>query len=140
MVLTVPMQAEYTFAMIKPYAVKRGKTDEILDTIKKTGFAIIAMKKIMLTSPDVYQLYKHRAHKRWFTAYVKAMTISPVVMMILEKDNAVEEWDQLKMVIRKIYTTVCKKNNIVHGSDTVQDAQREIALFFDEDELANLKP
>ncbi len=137
--VTAAMHAEHTFAMIKPYAVKRGVTDEIINIIKKAGFAIIAIKKTMLTPPNVYQLYSHRIHKPWFMAYVKAMTTSPVIMMILEKDNAVEDWDKLKMAIRKIYATTCKRNNIVHGSDTLQDADREIALLFNEFNLADSK-
>ena len=121
---------EQTFAMIKPYAVQEGKTDEIIDTIKKAGFAIIAMKKIKMTVSDVHQLYEEHQRRRWFARYVKTLTASPAVLMILEKENAVEEWDQYKKIIRASYFMMSKKNNVVHGSDSVQAAQREIDLFF----------
>ena len=121
---------EHTFAMIKPAAVKAQKADEIITIIKNAGFIIIAMKKMKLTVVDVQDLYKKHENRRWFDKYVQAMTLSPAIVMILERSDAVAQWDQYKRVIRRIYHTINKKNNIVHGSDSEKDAQREIAIFF----------
>lgn len=123
---------ELTFAMIKPYAVKKELINEILAIIEQAGFTIVTTKAHQLTQQQVYELYKDRAQRRWFAAYVRAMILSPVLLMVLEKENAVQDWSKYKKIIREKYTTICKKNNVVHGSDTIEDAQREIALFFKE--------
>lgn len=121
---------EYTFAMIKPYAVRQGKTKEIINMIQQAGFRIIAIEQKRLTTQDVYELYEDKIERRWFSSYLKAMTASPVMIMILAKHNAVAEWDQYKKIIRLQYASICKRNNIVHGSDSLQAAKREISLFF----------
>ncbi len=121
---------ERTFAMIKPYAVQQGKADEIMSRIQQAGFVIIAMKKISLTSLDVYALYEEHVKRRWFKSYARLFIGLPAVLMVLEKNNAVKDWDSYKKIIRASYFTHNKKNNIVHGSDSKKAAQREIALFF----------
>lgn len=123
-------QIERTFAMIKPYAVLQKKASEIIEFIQKAGFTIIAIKQLTLTIQDVNHLYENKKNRRWFHNYLRAMIASPVIVMILEKENAVKDWDCYKKIIREQYFTICKKNNIAHGSDSLEDAQREIALFF----------
>ena len=127
-------EIETTFAMIKPYAINFGKTEEIFDMIEQAGFTVLAMKELCLTAGEVYQLYEDKKDRRWFVNYVAAMTASPVIVMILQKENAVHDWDFCKKKIRAHYATICRKNNVVHGSDSVQAAQRDIALFFDNTE------
>lgn len=122
--------SQYTFAMIKPNAVKQQKAEEIIDKIKKAGFTIVAMKKITLTSQDVRKLYKEYKGQSWFAEYIKTMTASPAIVMILEKNNAVAEWDRYKKIIRAAYCVINMKTNIVHGSDSAKAAKREIRLFF----------
>ena len=121
---------QQTFAMIKPYAVEIGKTDEIIEKIKNAGFAIIAIKYVTLTSRNVHQLYKQYQRRSWFTDYVNSMADQTAVVMILEKDKAVGDWDRYKKSIRQYYYLLSHENNIIHGSDCVKDAKREILLFF----------
>ncbi len=133
--LTVCLQAkvERTFAMIKPHAVKEGKADEIMRMIKHAGFSIIASKKVMLTEKIMAQLYKEYTLRLWFRKYIKSMSHRAAIVMILEKNNAVKEWDLCKRMIRKHYGFFTNKNG-VHGSDTLVDAKREIAIFFPEEQ------
>lgn len=120
---------ERTFAMIKPGAVAKNKTNEIIAMIKDEGFKIVAMKKIILEKWQVRQLYKEHRWQKWFTQYVHKMIASPAIVMVLERENAVDHWDMYKKMIRQFYG-VTIRNSVVHGSDTLQDAQREMALFF----------
>ena len=120
---------ERTFAMIKPHAVKENKTDEIFDMIKKAGFDIVASKQVILTENLMAQLYKEYKLRLWFRKYIKSMSHRAAVVMILEKNNAIKEWDLCKRMIRKHYGLYTNKN-AVHGSDTLSDAKREIAIFF----------
>lgn len=123
---------QQTFAMIKPHAVELNKTDAIIEKIKNAGFAIIAIKYLTLTSRDVSQLYRQYKRKSWFYDYVHSMAGRNAVVMILEKDNAVADWDRHKKIIRHYYYPISQENNMIHGSDSIKDAQREIALFFNE--------
>ena len=128
--LEARVELERTFAMIKPYAVQQGKADEIMSKIQQAGFVIIAMKKMSLTSLDVYELYEEHVERRWFKSYARLFIGLPAVLMVLEKDNAIEDWDNYKKVIRASYFANHKKNNVVHGSDSKKAAEGEIALFF----------
>lgn len=134
MTIALPMygknSTQQTFAMIKPYAVEIGKTDEIIEKIKDAGFAIIAIKYLTLTSHNVHQLYRQYQRRDWFTHYVNSMAGRNAVVMILEKNKAVADWDRYKRVIRQYYYALSHDNNMVHGSDCIKDAKREILLFF----------
>ncbi|MBV8661441.1 MAG: nucleoside-diphosphate kinase [Candidatus Dependentiae bacterium] len=121
---------QYTFAMIKPNAVKQQKAEEIIHKIEKAGFTIVAMKKMTLTPQKARELYQEHKHCSWFPEYIKIMTASPVIVMVLKKNNAMAAWDQYKKIIRATYYAMNMKTNIVHGSDSVKAAKREIALFF----------
>jgi len=121
---------EHTFAIIKPGAVQENQSDEILEMIKKAGFIIIAMKKMKLTSADVRNLYREYKRRSWFAKYVQEMTASPAIVMILQKHNCVKEWDTYKKIIRAVYDSIHNTNNVVHGSDSIKSAKREIAIFF----------
>ena len=123
-------KSKYTFAMIKPHAVQEEKTDEILNTIRKAGFVIVAMRKMILTDLDARNLYKEYKWKNWFDQYIKTLADLPVVVMVLKKENAVSEWDRYKKIIRLAYHAISHHNNIIHGSDSERAARREIALFF----------
>lgn len=120
---------ERTFAMIKPHAVKEGKTGEIMSMIQSAGFNIVASKQIKLTEVLMAQLYNEYKLRLWFRKYIKSMSEKIAVVMILEKKDAVRQWDKYKKVIRQHYGLFTHKN-AVHGSDTLQDAKREIAIFF----------
>jgi nucleoside-diphosphate kinase len=120
---------ERTFAMIKPHAVKEGKTREIMSMIQSAGFNIVVSKQIKLTEVLMAQLYNDYKLRLWFRKYIKSMSEKIAVVMILEKKDAVRQWDKYKKVIRQHYGLFTHKN-AVHGSDTLQDAKREIAIFF----------
>lgn len=125
----VELRKERTFAMIKPHAVKENKADEILGMIKKAGFEIVASKQVMLTEKMMAELYKEYTLRMWFRKYIKSMSHRAAIVMILEKNNAVKEWDLCKRMIRKHYGFYTNKNG-VHGSDSLKDAKREMAIFF----------
>ena len=128
--ITLEAKSKYTFAMIKPHAVQEEKTDEILKLIQMAGFLIVAMKKIMISSHQARDLYKEYKRCRWFDEYIKTFANLPVVIMVLKKDNAVQEWDKHKKIIRLAYKIFSPHNNIIHGSDSERAAKREIAIFF----------
>jgi nucleoside diphosphate kinase len=125
-------RVERTFAMIKPHAVKEGRADEILEMIRRSGFTIIALKKIVLTDSMMHELYKEYTLRLWFRKYIKSMTKGPAVVMVLEKKDAVAEWEKYKTMIRKYYGLLYTHKNAVHGSDTLREARQEIGIFFPE--------
>lgn len=129
--------SERTFAMIKPHAVAENKTDEIIDMIKKAGFTVVALKKIMLNDKLMAQLYKEFRFRLWFRTYIKSMSHKLAVVMVLEKDHAIKAWNKTKMDIRKYFSLLFTHKNAVHGSENHRDARRDIALFFPELSLKN---
>lgn len=122
---------EKTFAMIKPIAVQDGRDAQIIKMIQRAGFSIIAMKKIILTKGLINDLYRDCVLRAWFRKYVKSVVERPAVVMILEKEDAIRAWSKQKKIIRKLYGEYFSCNS-VHGSDSIKDARREIAIFFPE--------
>ena len=134
---------EQTFAMIKPDAIAAGHTGKILDMIEQNGFKIIRLIKVQLT-PDITEtFYEVHKDKPFFGELVEFVTSGPVLLMALEKENAIADWRKLmgatnpadadEGTIRKLYATSIGKN-AVHGSDAPETAQKELSLFF-----ANIK-
>ncbi|NQV77048.1 MAG: hypothetical protein HQ490_01680 [Lutibacter sp.] len=123
--------SERTFMLIKPHAVLEKKVDGIIDMVESEGFMIIATKSMILTSEQVYELYKNDNHRHceWFDEYVKTLIVSSVIVLVLEKEQAIIEWVILKNKVREVYG-INLQENAVHGSDNRIDAQREIAIFF----------
>ncbi len=118
-----------TFALIKPHAVAEKKTGKIITMIESAGFTIVALEKTMLSCDFIYRFYKNHTHYPWFAELARKMSASPVIAMVLEKENAVADWDSFKEEVRALYG-VDHKNNVVHGSDSAAEAQREMRLFF----------
>jgi len=133
------MNGDLTFAIIKPNAVRTGKSGPVLAMINEAGFEISAMKMIMLTVPQAEEFYEIHKEKPFFESLVEFMTSGPVIVMILRRQNAVEEFRKLigntdpekaePGTIRKLYA-VSVTMNAVHGSDSDENAQREADFFF----------
>ena len=132
--------------MIKPDAVQRKLIGKIISRIEERGIKIVAMKYIHMTRELAETHYAEHTEKPFFNELVEFITSGPVVPMVLEAENAVA-------MVRKMMGETHPQNsapgtirgdfgieltkNIVHGSDSVETAQREIAIFFNDDELVD---
>jgi nucleoside-diphosphate kinase len=133
------MNGNITFSIIKPNAVRTGKTGPILAMINEAGFEIIAMKMVRMTLQQAESFYEVHRDKPFFESLVEFMSSGPVFVMILRHDNAVEEFRKLigatdpakaePGTIRKLYA-ISVQMNAVHGSDSDENAQRESDFFF----------
>jgi nucleoside-diphosphate kinase len=133
------MNGRFTFSIIKPNAIRTGKTGPILAMINEGGFEITAMKMVQLTLQQAEAFYEVHTGKPFFQELVEFMTSGPVVLMILKHDNAVEEFRKLigatdpnkaeQGTIRRTFA-VSVKMNAVHGSDSDENAVREANFFF----------
>ncbi len=130
---------ERTLAIIKPDAVAAHLTGKIIDRIEQDGFTIVDLRKIKLEAEQAEKLYEDHHSEQFFHQLVDHMTSGPVVVMILEKLNAIPDWrdivgnyDPLQAkegTLRKQYG-VNIWQNAVQGSRNAKAAQREIGLFF----------
>jgi nucleoside-diphosphate kinase len=135
------MDNNFTFSIIKPNAVRTGKTGPILAMINEGGFEIAAMRMVRLTLPQAESFYAVHRGKPFFEGLVEFMTSGPVVVMILKHQNAVNEFRKLigatdpnkaePGTIRKTFA-VSVQMNAVHGSDSDENAIREAGFFFSE--------
>jgi nucleoside-diphosphate kinase len=133
------MNGKYTFSIIKPNAIRTGKTGPILSMINEGGFEIAAIKMVQMTQQQAESFYEVHRGKSFYEDLVEFMTSGPVVVMILRHTNAVEEFRRLigptdpgkaeSGTIRKTFA-VSVKMNAVHGSDTDENAVREANFFF----------
>lgn len=132
-----------TFSIIKPDATQRNITGGINKMIEDAGFRIIAQKRIRLSEEQAASFYGIHKHQPWFAETVKAMA-APIVVQVLEKENAITDYRKLMGTtnpetadhgtIRKVYGISIGQNS-VHGSDSEENAAREINFFFSEIEL-----
>tara|TARA_B110000971_G_scaffold138868_1_gene141982 strand:- start:905 stop:1315 length:411 start_codon:yes stop_codon:yes gene_type:complete len=130
---------EQTLSIIKPDAVERNLDNEIKEMFKNKGFNIVKDKKIQITRPEAEQFYKVHETKPFYNDLCTYLSSAPVVVMILERENAVAGNRELmgatnpkdadEGTIRKKYGISIDKNS-VHGSDSVENAQIEINFFF----------
>ncbi|MBJ12136.1 MAG: nucleoside-diphosphate kinase [Candidatus Marinimicrobia bacterium] len=137
-----------TFAIIKPDAVKAGNTGKIYDKILQEGFNVLSAKLLKLTTEQAEGFYKIHQDKPFFADLVSFMTSGPCMVLVLEKDNAVESWretigstnpeEALENTIRKDFASNVQEN-AVHGSDSDENAEKEIAFFFTDSELSSDK-
>ena len=124
---------EQTLSIIKPDAVERNLAEEIKNEFKKNGFEIKNEKKIQLAKSDAEQFYKVHETKPFYKDLCEYLSSGPVVVMILEKDNAIAANRELmgatdpkkadENTIRKLYGISIDKNS-VHGSDSVENAKK----------------
>jgi nucleoside-diphosphate kinase len=135
---------ERTFAIIKPDAVERNITGKILDKIEAAGFRIVGMKKLFLSKAEAEGFYYVHKARPFFNDLCTFMSRSPVVVLALEKENAIVAWRELMGAtnpanadagtIRKEFG-VSIEENTVHGSDSPESAAFEIPYFFSQLEL-----
>ena len=132
-------QLQRTFAMIKPDAVSRASVGEIIAMVEKAGFRIVAMRKTRMTVPQAEAFYAVHRERPFFGGLVKFMTEGPAVVMVLEKENAIDDWRKLMGAtnpqeaaagtIRADFADSIDAN-AVHGSDSLENAAVEVAYFF----------
>ena len=130
---------EQTLSIIKPDAVERNLDNEIKEMFKHKGFKIIKGKKVQIAKNEAEQFYKVHETKPFYNDLCTYLSSSPVVVMVLEKENAVlanrelmgatNPKDAEEGTIRKKYGISIDKNS-VHGSDSVENAKIEIDFFF----------
>ena len=130
---------EQTLSIIKPDAVERNLDREIKEIFNHKGFNIIKEKKIQITKPEAEQFYKVHETKPFYNDLCTYLSSGPIVVMILEHENAVlrnrdlmgatNPKDAEEGTIRKKYGISIDKNS-VHGSDSVENAKIEIDFFF----------
>ncbi|RVX17223.1 putative nucleoside diphosphate kinase 5 [Vitis vinifera] len=151
-------EKEKTFAMIKPDGLSGNYTDEIKNAILESGFIILREMTVRLDEDTAGKFYAEHSSRSFFPALVKYMTSGPVLVMVLEKVNAVADWRALigptdaqkakvthphsffagfLIVSALIFSirAMCGQDlekNCVHGSDSPQSAEREISFFFEE--------
>lgn len=133
------MAAERTYIMLKPDAIERGLIGQILSRIENKGYRITQMKMITLDEPILREHYAHIVDKPFFPDTVAYMTRGPVLAMVVEGENAVRGMRILMGATRFEDATAgtirgdfahCTTENLIHGSDSVENAQIEIARFF----------
>ena len=130
---------EQTFSIIKPDAVERNLDNEIKEIFKNKGFKIIKEKKIQIEKSEAEKFYKVHETKPFYNDLCAYLSSGPIVVMVLEKENAVlgnrelmgatNPSDAEEGTIRKKYGISIDKNS-VHGSDSVENAKIEIDFFF----------
>ena len=130
---------EQTLSIIKPDAVERNLEIEIKEIFKNKGFSILKEKKIQIEKSEAEKFYKVHETKPFYNDLCAYLSSGPIVVMVLEKDNAVlgnrdlmgatNPKDADEGTIRKKYGISIDKNS-VHGSDSVENAKTEIDFFF----------
>ena len=130
---------EQTLSIIKPDAVERNLQEEIKNEFKKKNFSIVKEKKIQISKSEAEQFYKVHQTKPFYNDLCAYLSSGPIIVMVLEKDNAVLDNRQLmgatnpkeaeEDTIRKKYGISIDKNS-VHGSDSIENAKIEINFFF----------
>jgi len=140
------MSTNRTFTMIKPDAVSDGFSGPIIQQIEEAGFKIIALKKIKLSPEDAGNFYEVHKERPFFQSLCDYMSSGEIVPMVLEKENAVEDFRTLigatnpasaaEGTIRKRFAKSIEANAI-HGSDSNENAALEATFFFSASELKN---
>lgn len=140
---------ERTLIFLKPDAVMRGLMGEIIGRIERKGFLVVGMKMLRLTEEFVRAHYAAHEGKDFYEPLVRYSVSGPVVAMVLEGKNAVSVMrglmgrtfgsDSPPGTIRGDLA-LSNRFNLIHGSDSAEAAQREIAAFFGPDELVNYTP
>ncbi|MEO6456472.1 MAG: nucleoside-diphosphate kinase [Ginsengibacter sp.] len=133
------MMSNRTFSMIKPDATEKGNTGAILQMINKAGFRIAALKMTHISKEKAGKFYEVHKERPFYNGLVEFMSRGPITALILEKENAVEDFRKLigatnpanaeEGTIRKLYAASVSEN-AVHGSDSDENAIIEGDFFF----------
>ena len=140
---------ERTFIMIKPDGVQRGLTGEIIKRLEQKGFNLVAMKMMNVSRELAEKHYDVHSDKPFFGNLVEFITSAPVVATVWEGEGVVASARKIigatnpltaePGTIRGDYG-ISIGRNLIHGSDAVETAQREIALWFEESDITSWKP
>jgi nucleoside-diphosphate kinase len=140
------MTIQQTLSIIKPDATKRNLIGRIVSKLESSGLKVIAQKKIQLTELQAKQFYKVHEERPFYNDLVKFMISGPVVVQVLEGENAVIKNRQVmgatnpneaeEGTIRKEFAESLEANS-VHGSDSIENSYQEISFFFSKIELVN---
>jgi nucleoside-diphosphate kinase len=135
---------ERTFSILKPDATKRNLTGRINAVIEDAGLRIVAQRRIKMTQEEAEDFYDVHRERPFYGELVEFMTSGPVVVQVLEGDNAVARYREVmgatnpaqaaEGTIRKLFAQSVGENS-VHGSDSVDNAKIEIAQFFDQADI-----
>ena len=136
--------AERTFSIIKPDATRRNLTGKVNAVIEDAGLRIVAQRRIKMSRAQAEKFYEIHKERPFFGELVDFMTSGPVVVQVLEGDNAVAKYREVmgatnpanaaEGTIRKLYAESVGENS-VHGSDSQDNAKIEIAQFFTDDQI-----
>lgn len=136
---------ERTFSMIKPTAVQEHHIGGIIDMIEKAHLSVVALKMQSLSKEQAEAFYAEHKGKPFYPELVKMMSSGPIVLMVIEGDNAVAHLrevvgstDPKKATVGTIRATFGKSvgENAIHASDSKESAAREIGFFFSQEEIA----
>jgi len=135
---------ERTFSIIKPDATRKNLTGKVNAVIEDAGLRIVAQKRIKMSRAQAEEFYGVHKERPFFGELVEFMTSAPVVVQVLEADNAVARYREVmgatnpaqaaEGTIRKLYAESVGENS-VHGSDSLENAKIEIAQFFTDAEI-----
>jgi nucleoside-diphosphate kinase len=133
-----------TFSIIKPDATKRNITGAINKMIEDSGLRIVAQKRILLTEKQARAFYEVHSKRSFFNDLIEYMTSEPVIVQVIKGNDAVVKYrevmgstnpDEAKEgTIRKIHALNIQENS-VHGSDSTDNAEKEISFFFNDQEI-----
>ncbi|KUO62942.1 nucleoside-diphosphate kinase [bacterium BRH_c32] len=136
-----------TLAILKPDCVRKGLIGEVITKITDDGFKVIALKMVRLTKDSAGGFYEIHKERPFFGELIDYMTSGPCVPIVLERENAVENFRKLigatdpqkaaDGTIRKLYAESIQEN-IIHGSDSDENAAKEISHFFSRKELLEI--
>lgn len=132
---------EKTFAIIKPDAVKKKLAGKIISRIYEKGFDVIGLRMLQLDEVKAKEFYKVHEERPFFNGLIQYITSGPVIVAALEKENAIKDWRNLmgatnpaeaaEGTIRKDFGENIEAN-AVHGSDSPENASKEVSFFFPE--------
>jgi len=138
---------EKTFSIIKPDAVASGKAGKILSLLEENGFRLVALRMTKLSQSQAEGFYAVHRERPFYGSLVKFMTEGPVIVMALERADAVKKLREVmgatnpanaaEGTVRKLYAESIERNAI-HGSDAPETAAQELAFFFNSVELNQL--
>ena len=138
------MSIEQTLSIIKPDATSRNITGQVNSIIEKSGLKIIGQKRVKLTEETAGKFYEVHKERPFFKDLVSFMVSGPVIVQVLQGENAVALYRKVMGAtnpqeadlgtIRKEFALSIEANS-VHGSDSIENAKKEIAFFFSETEI-----
>jgi len=135
---------ERTFIMLKPDIVARGRMGEVISRFERKGFKVAAARMLWIKEELASRHYAEHVEKPFYPPLRDFITSGPVLAMVIEGEEAVAQVREMMGAtdpkkspvgsIRKDFAVMMSRN-VIHGSDSLESAKREIALFFDEDQI-----